>query len=86
VVEAGVLPLDHHYLVMATEAQALITTTLEVILRATTIQSLAHITLMGTTDLRLDFTTGLITTITPMLITVPEHHKLLVSLKMRSVS
>ncbi len=85
-VEAGVLPLDHHYLVMATEAQALITTTLEVILRATTIQSLAHITLMGTTDLRLDFTTGLITTITPMLITVPEHHKLLVSLKMRSVS
>ena len=84
VVEAGVLPLDH--LVMATEAQAIITTTLEVILRATTIQSLAHITLMGTPDLRLDFTTGLITTITPMLITVPEHHKLLVSLKMRSVS
>ena len=84
VVEAGVLPLDH--LVMATEAQAIITTTLEVILRATTIQSLAHITLMGTPDLQLDFTTGLITTITPMLITVPEHHKLLVSLKMRSVS
>ena len=57
VVEAGVLPLDH--LVMATEAQAIITTTLEVILRATTIQSLAHITLMGFPNLRLDLLRGL---------------------------
>ena len=82
VVEAGVLPLDHH--IVATEA--ILAAAIEVIMGVTTIHTLAQLSLLGTTDLRLDFTTGLITTITLMLITVLEPLKLLASLKMPSVS
>ena len=80
-VEAGVLRLDHH--IVATEA--ILAVAMEVTMGATTIHTLAQLSL-GTIDRRLDFTTGLITTITPMLITVLEPLKLPASLKMPSVS
>ncbi len=80
-VEAGVLPLDHH--IVATEA--ILAVAMEVTMGATTIHTLAQLSL-GTIDRRLDFTMGLITTITLMLITELVPLKLPASLKMPSVS
>ena len=80
-VEAEVLHLDHH--IVATEA--ILAAVMEVIMGATTIHTLEQLSL-GITDRRLDFTTGLITTITLMLITELEPLKLPASLKMPSVS